>query len=121
MGVVRRRRSLSDPHNGGLQVFTRVNSHLTARLTKSQLIESDTRHLTTARGGRHDLVCRSMLANLDPTNFISRISAKPNHPPKGNHMKKPRPKFTAAYIAAITPIVLAVVQLVTEIVKRLFQ
>jgi hypothetical protein len=83
------------------------------------LIESDTRHLTAARGGRHDLVCRSISANLDPTNFIS--SVKPNHPPKGNRMKKPRPKFTATYIAAITPIVLAVVQLVTEIVKRALQ
>lgn len=36
-------------------------------------------------------------------------------------MKKPRPKFTTAHIVAITPVMVAVVQLVTEVVKRLFQ
>jgi hypothetical protein len=33
-------------------------------------------------------------------------------------MKKPRPKFTTAHIIAITPVAVAVVQLITEIVKR---
>lgn len=98
-----------------------MNSHFAARPTKSRLIESDARHLTAKRSARDAPVCRSMSANLDATNFISSISVKPNGPLKGKNMKKPRPKFTIAHIVAIAPIVVAVVQLVTEIAKRLLQ